>query len=113
MTARIEWRTRGSGDDALVFVDVFGEDDNTVMRQWGVDPARLADFLNDMAGLDTVVPQLEVDVNQREPDLWGQLVLSRSQAGDVLTVDPELYWDGIYFWFRSRGNDPHPWRGRS
>jgi hypothetical protein len=66
-----------------------------------------------MAGLDTVVPQLEVDVNQREPDLWGQLVLSRSQSGDVLTVDPELYWDGIYFWFRSRGNDPHPWRGRS
>jgi hypothetical protein len=38
--------------------------------------------------------------------------LSRSQQGDVIEVDPELYWVGIADWFRSRGADPHPLRGR-
>ena len=113
MTARIEWRTRGKGNDALLVVGEFGEDANTVLRMWGADSALLADFLNDMERLDTAVFDLEVDVTQREPQLWGKLVLARSQNGDVLTIDPELYWDGIYYWFRSRGTDPHPWRGRT
>ena len=113
MTARIEWRTRGAGDHALLFVGEFGEDSNTVLQTWGADPALLADFLNDMAALDTATGLLEVDVSQREPQQWGKLVLARSQSGDVLTIDPERYWDGIYYWFRSRGTDPHPWRGRA
>jgi hypothetical protein len=25
-------------------------------------------------------------------------------------MDPELFWEGIYLWFRSRGVDPHPMR---
>ena len=52
-------------------------------------------------------------MDQRDPRHWGQLVLSRAQrGGDVLDIDPEIYWDGIYYWFRSQGRDPHPWRGR-
>ena len=113
MTARIEWRTRGKGNDALLFVGEFGEDPNTVLRMWGADSVLLADFLNDMERLDTAVFDLEVDVTQREPQLWGKLVLARSQNGDVLTINPELYWDGIYYWFRSQGTDPHLWRGRT
>jgi len=25
-------------------------------------------------------------------------------------MDPELFWEGIYLWFRSQGIDPHPLR---
>ena len=110
MTARIEWRTRGKGDDTLLFVGEFGEDSNTVLRKWEGTPALIADFLNDMADLDTTVVGLEVDVRERKPEQWGKLVLIRSQSGDILAIDPELYWDGVYYWFRSRGVDPHPWR---
>ena len=34
MVARIEWRTKGKGDDALLYVGEFGEDSNTVLRTW-------------------------------------------------------------------------------
>ncbi len=112
MAARIEWRTRGQGDDALLYVGEFGEDSNTVLRIWDADSALLTDFLNDMTGLDTKVAGLEVDADQRDPEHWGRLVLSRAPSGEVLDVNPEPYWDGIYYWFRSRGVDPHKWRGQ-
>src|SRR5260370_7315568 len=66
-----------------------------------------------MSELDTAVVRLETDVDKRDPQQWGKLVLSRAQqGGDVLDIDPETYWDGLYYWFRSRGLDPHPWRRR-
>jgi hypothetical protein len=113
MTSRIEWRTRGKGDDALLFVGDYGEAPNTVIKTWAANPGLLTDFLNDMAELDTGNMRLQTDVDRRDPQQWGKLVLSRAQhGGDVLDIDPETYWDGIYYWFRSRGLDPHPWRGR-
>lgn len=113
MTARIEWRTKGKGDDALLFVREFGEAGDTVLKTWDADRGRLADFLNEMVGLDTAIVSLETDVDQRDPLEWGELVLSRAQpGGDVLDIDPEIYWDKIYYWFRSRGIDPHPWSRR-
>ncbi len=113
MTARVEWRTRGRGDDALIFIREFGEAGDTVLKAWDADRNRLTDFLNEMTDLDTDNVGLETDVNHRDPIGWGKLVLSRSQPdGSVLDIDPEMYWDGIYYWFRSRGTDPHPWRGR-
>ena len=65
-----------------------------------------------MTGLDTTVKGLEVDADQRDPEQWGKLVLTRLPTGEVVHVDPEPYWDGIYYWFRSRGVDPHKWRGQ-
>ena len=113
MTARIEWRTRGKGDDALLLVGNYGEAPNTVMKTWAATTGLLTDFLNDMSGLETVTVRLETDVDKRDPQQWGKLVLSRAQlGGDVLDIDPEVYWDQIYYWFRSRGLDPHPWRRR-
>ena len=113
MTTRIEWRTKGKGDDELLFVREFGEAGDTVMKTWHADGGRITDFLNEMAGLDTAIASLETDVDQRDPLDWGELVLSRAQpGGDVLDINPEMYWDGIYYWFRSRGIDPHPWRRR-
>ena len=112
MTARIEWRTRGRGDDALIYIGEFGEDSNTVLRTWDADADVLTDFLNDMSTLDTAVVGLEVDADQRDPEQWGKLILTRLPTGEVVHVDPEPYWDGIYYWFRSRGVDPHKWRGQ-
>ncbi len=107
MTTRIEWRTKGEGSDVILYVGEFGEDSNTVLRTWSADSALLKDFLNDMAALDTDVSALEVDPEQRDPEQWGSLVLARTPGGDVLYVNPEPYWDGIYYWFRARGADPH------
>jgi hypothetical protein len=113
MTTRIEWRTKGTGDDALIFVREFGEAGDAVLKTWSADSGRLTDFLNDMQGLDSVVGTLETDIDQRDPLSWGKLVLSRAQpGGDVLDIDPEIYWDEVYYWFRSRGTDPHRWRPR-
>lgn len=113
MTARIEWRTKGKGDDALLFVREFGEAGDTVLKAWHADRGRLTDFLNEMEGLDTAIVSLETDVDQRDPRQWGELVLSRAQpGGDVLDMDPEIYWDQIYYWWRSHGIDPHPWHRR-
>jgi len=110
MTARIEWRTKGKGDDALVFIREYGEAGDTVLKKWRADSQTIQDFLNDMEGLDTTAARLEVDVDHRRPDQWGDLVLSRAeQGGDVLAIDPEIYWDKIYYWFRAHGKDPHPW----
>lgn len=110
MTARIEWRTNGKGDDALLFVGEFGEAGNTVLKLWKADQATLNDFLNTMAGFDTEFAGLETAIDQREPDQWGQLVLTRSTTGQILQINPELYWDAIYYWFRANGADPHPMR---
>ena len=113
MTTRIEWRTKERGDDALLFVREFGEAGDTVLKTWDADQGRLTDFLNEMAGLDTAIVSLETDVDQRDPRQWGKLVLSRAQpGGDVLEIDPEIYWDRIYYWFRSHGTDPHLWHRR-
>ena len=109
MGLQIEWRRRAEGDDALLAVEA---ESNTVLTAWKADPVLLTDFLNDMAGLTAHEGRDGVDMSQRDPDLWGALVIARSENGDVLNVDPQLYWEGIAYWFRSRGEDPHPWRGR-
>lgn len=110
---RIEWRSRLKLDgdplnDALLAVN---EDDDTVVQVWPVEPDRLTDFLNDMTGFRVEGG----DASNGRPvnaGNWGELVLARSDGGEVLGVDPELYWDGVAFWFRSRGEDPHRWRDR-
>lgn len=104
---RIEWRSRGKGDDALLAVN---EEGNAVIGAWVADAPLLTDFLNEMLGLDAHYGRGGLDLNQRDPQQWGDLVLARSESGDVLSVDPELYWERVSYWFRSRGEDPHPWR---
>jgi len=109
MGLRIEWRSRAEGDDSLLTVD---EQSDTVVEAWPADTLLLTDFLNEMTTFEKRPEQNGVRGAQRDPDEWGALVIARSDAGDVLDVDPQLYWEGVAFWFRSRGEDPHPWRGR-
>lgn len=106
---RIEWRYR-SDEDALLTVD---EEGTTALAVWELDRALLSDFLNLMTSLDAHSKRSIVDDAQRDPQEWGQLVIARSDDGDVLRVDPELYWDRVAHWFRAEGGDPNPWRWRT
>ena len=63
-----------------------------------------------MGDLNTWRDGHSFDDDKRRPEAWGHLVIARANGGEVLTMDPERYWDGIYAWFRSRGVDydtPH------
>ena len=104
---RIEWRSRAEGDDSILAVN---DEGSSVVRVWTADAPILTDFLNDMLTMDTQNGRNGLDLGQRDPQHWGALVLARSDSGDLLHVDPELYWDRITYWFRSRGEDPHSWR---
>ena len=84
--------------------------ENMVRQGLGADPEVLRDFLNNMADLDRWRSLHPVDNDKRNPGAWGELVMARAPTGEVITMDPELFWEGIYFWFRSRGVDPHPMR---
>jgi hypothetical protein len=112
MALRMEWRNRAEGDDTILVIE---DSNNAVVKVWPADVDLLTDFLNDMTGLDPSAKSADaptgngVDHTQRSPQEWGALVMSRSEAGDVLWVDPGLYWEGIAHWFRSRGLDPHPY----
>ena len=106
MGVRIEWRSKSEGDDRIVAVeDVSGN----VIETWDVDPASLASYLNDMDGFETDMSRDKLPQDGQEPNDWGALVIARSENGDVLQVDPEKYWGGIAYWFRSRGTAPHPY----
>ena len=112
MAVRVEWRTRGEMDDAILVVDAA---DNTVSQGLGANADALRDFLNDMAALAAwrqrpVDPVDPVNSGQRNPEAWGELVMARAPTGEIITMNPELYWEGIYLWFRSRGVDPHAMR---
>jgi hypothetical protein len=115
MALRMEWRRRAEGDETILAVETGS---NAVVKAWPADTDLLADFLNDMAGLDPTAPNAGgdtkptngVDHTQHPPQEWGDVVMSRSEDGDVLWVDPALYWEGIAYWFRSKGRDPHPAR---
>jgi hypothetical protein len=109
MGLRFEWRSKAEGDDAVLAVE---DHSDTVLQAWKAEPALLTDLLNDMTGLD-VKTRDRKDSAQQTPDDWGALVIARSESGDVLSVEPQLYWEGVAYWFRSRGEDPHPWRGRA
>ena len=99
MALSAEWRTNGEFDAVLIL------DDGTVREALTADPAVLSDFLTDMGDLDTWRGGHSVDEDKRNPAAWGELVIARANSGEVMTMDPERYWEGIYTWFRSRGVD--------
>jgi hypothetical protein len=104
---RFEWRSKKAGDDALLAVN---DEGSSVVHVWTADGPLITDFLNDMDRLEAQHNQPNgLDIAQRVPQYWGPLVMARSEKGDILHVDPELYWDRLTFWFRSRGLDPHSW----
>ena len=116
MAFRIEWRRRSEGDETILVIE---EGTNAVVKTWQADTDLLQDFLNDMATFDASATAdgdrkttNGVDSTHRSPQAWGDLVMARADDGEVLRIEPGPYWEGIAFWFRSRGRDPHPARRR-
>ena len=101
MALSAEWRTDGEVETILIVDDA----DNTVREALAADPAVLSNFLTDMGDLSTWRGGHSVDDDKCSPAAWGELVIARANTGEVLTMDPERFWDGIYSWFRSRGVD--------
>src|ERR1700730_16469019 len=98
MTWTAQWRTKAHLVDA-----VFVLDDAGLVRDFiPATPLVLSHFLTDMAVL-APSSQSSGEEGTRDPEAWGELVLSRGSGGEVLEVEPELFWHGIYSWFRSRG----------
>jgi len=100
VTLTAEWRTN-RGKDTVLIVD----ESNRVREALPADPNVLSTFLTNPGDLAAWHGERSVAEDQREPSAWGELVIARGPLGEVLTMDPELYWEGIYLWFRSRGVD--------
>jgi hypothetical protein len=95
-----EWRTDGERDTVLIV-----DEGNQVRDAVRANPEVLATLLNRVGELIAWQGEGSVPDDKRDPATWGRLVIARGPAGEVLTMDPELYWEGIYTWFRSRGVD--------
>ena len=101
MSLSAEWRADGKIETVLVI----DRTENTVQKAIAADPLVLSRLLTDMGNLRTWDIGQEIKGDKLTPDSWGQLVISRSETGEVIDMDPEKFWDGIYVWFRSRGVD--------
>lgn len=102
MSLSAEWRTRGAQDDAILVL----ESDGVIREAIVADDHILSRFLTEqLDDLDSWRGQSLVEGERREPDAWGELVISRAETGEVIEADPELFWQGIYLWFRSHGVD--------
>jgi len=100
----VEWRSR-SGADAIVLVSPNGE---ALAEVAEAEADALKAYLAVTGNLErwqAAMAWRPIDGNQRDPRVWGDLVVSRSDAGEISFLDPELFWEGVYRWFRSRGVD--------
>jgi hypothetical protein len=101
MALNAEWRTR-PGFDSVLLVDA---EKQTVQDSIPADPDILSDFLTDMEQVYSHKGRLNVADDKKDPAAWGELVMTRGEQGEIIEMDPERFWDGIYLWFRSRGVD--------
>ena len=101
MALSAEWRNDGETETILIVDD----EDNTVCQALAADPAVLSNLLTNMGDLSTWQGGQTIEGDKRSPEAWGDLVISRANTGEVITMEPERFWDGIYYWFRSRGVD--------
>ena len=100
MSLYAEWRVFGEFDALLVLL-ASGE----VKEAITLDLETLHDFLTSMQGTFRRTGDLPVNGEKRNPEPWGTLVLSRSESGAIIEMDPEKFWEGIHIWFRSHGVD--------
>jgi len=96
-----QWRTQGEQIDAVFVLD----DKGTVREAFPATQPLLSRLLTQMGNLETWKGEASVAGDNHDPEAWGQLVLARAGSGEVMEVEPELFWHGIYLWFRSHGVD--------
>tara|TARA_Y100000758_G_C16027898_1_gene413582 strand:+ start:951 stop:1271 length:321 start_codon:yes stop_codon:yes gene_type:complete len=95
-----EWRSLGESETVLII-----DESNTVREAIAAEPAVLSRLLTNMGELGSWQGTIPADADKLDPASWGDLIIARAESGEVITMDPELFWDGIYTWFRSRGVD--------
>jgi hypothetical protein len=103
VTISVEWRLQ-DGRETLVLVDP----DSGTVSQATPDPTSLKAFLaaaGTLEGWQKAMTWSPVNEGNRDPDNWGELVLSRDVNGDVISIDPELFWERVHRHFRSKGTD--------
>jgi hypothetical protein len=96
-----QWRTKRELTDAIFILD----DKNTVREVVPASQPVLTRFLTEMGDLQGWRGESPVEGDSSSADAWGQLVATRAATGEVIEVEPELLWHGIYLWFRSQGVD--------
>jgi hypothetical protein len=97
----VEWRLRDE-EETLLLVDA---SERVVSETSPPNQEMLNSFLTVSATVDVWKGWpgwRPVDGGSQEPERWGALVLSRADNGSVISIDPELYWERVYHWFRSR-----------
>jgi hypothetical protein len=96
-----EWRTKGPQDDVVLVLE-----GGTVREALAGSQIVISRFLTEqLKDLDTWRGESQAAGEKGNPEIWGELVISRADTGEVLDADPELLWQGIYLWFRSQGVD--------
>ena len=103
MASNVEWRVQ-DGADVIAMMD----SDGSISQVAIPDETLLKDFLavtSDLTQWRKWTAWHSVAGDKRDPEAWGALVMERSEDGDVVNVDPELFWERVYRWFRSRGVD--------
>ena len=100
MKLNAEWRV-GPVRESVLIVD----EGSCVRAAFEATPQRLSLLLTDPGDLALWQATGALTPQQQHPAWWGELVISRADSGEVLWIDPELFWDGILKWFRSRGVD--------
>ena len=100
MALTIQWRMRPESDTILVVID-----GRTVKVAIAVDAAVLSKMLTVPGDLSKWSGGKILEAVDRDPLAWGELVIERNEDGQILTMDPEAFWNGVYDWFRSRGID--------
>jgi len=101
MTWTAQWRTKGELIDAVLVLD----DTGTVREAFSANQEVLSRFLTRTEDLGTLRGESSVGGDNGNPEAWGELVIARTSSGEVIEVEPELLWHGIYLWFRSWGVD--------
>ena len=104
MALNVEWRYQW-GSDAIVVLDSV---DYRVKEAIVPDARMLRDYLAVTGHMDMWrrwQGWQPVEGERLHPDDWGELVIGRAEDGAMLSVDPELFWEGVSRWFRSRGED--------
>jgi len=100
----VEWRTR-SGADAIVRVSPMGEAQAEVTQTEADALKAYLEVTGNLERWQAAMAWRPIDGDHRDPGGWGDLVVSRLETGEITFFDPELFWDGVYRWFRSRGVD--------
>ena len=96
-----QWRTKGESNDAVLVLDERGKVQAAIPATQSV----LSRLLTEMGDLATWRGESSPGDDPPNPETWGQLVISRAISGEVIEVEPELFWHGIYSWFRAHGVD--------